>query len=271
MTTRYCYDGTFEGFLCALAECLESGRGEGDFLRPGGDGEAGLFGDAARDVATKRETALRFRERFVAAVSREAFATLRYAFHSEAAGIEHLLWRYVALGLKEGRRMQRMLAQEPVCSVYRLSRKVAHEAHRFTGFVRFREVAWPAGGEPDKGQCEAPEGPAVSLMYARIEPEADILPFIAPYFRERLSDRPWVIHDLRRSALVLCDRGIWRMVRGVSLACPPGLTADEELCSRLWRSYFQRMAIPERHNPRLQQNLVPLRFRAHLVEFDGAE
>jgi len=130
-------------------------------------------------------------------------------------------------------------------------------------------VAWPADGGLAGG--DGRDGPAVSLMYARIEPETDILPFIAPYFRERLGDRPWMIHDLRRSALALCYRGSWRLVSGVSLAAQPGYTAGEELCSRLWRSYFQRMAIPERHNPRLQQSLVPLRFRAHLVEFDGVE
>lgn len=267
---RYRYDGSFEGFLCALAVCLESGQGEGEFLRPGLDGQGRLFASAAHDVVTERETALRFREWFVAEVSRKAFATLRYAFHSEAAGVEDLLRRYVVVGLRHGRRMQRMLAREPVSSVCRLSRKVAHEAHRFTGFVRFREVSWPAGEELEGVQGQTTDRPAVSLLYARIEPEADILPFIAPHFRERLNDRPWMIHDLRRSSLVLCDQGTWRLVRGVSLACPPGLTVDEELCSSLWRSYFQHMTIPERHNPRLQQNLVPLRFRAHLVEFDGA-
>jgi len=263
VTACYRYDGSFEGFLCALEACLESGGGEAEFRRPGDDGQIGLFGTETVDVLTERETALRFRERFVAATSREAFATLRYAFHSEAAGIEQLLLRYAGLGLKEGRRVQDMLTREPVCSVYRLSRRVAHEAHRFTGFVRFREVAWPAGGE-----MEATDGPDVSVMYARIEPEADILTFIAPYFRERLGDRPWMIHDLRRSALALCDRGTWRLVRGVSLASQPGLSDGEVECSRLWRSYFRRMAIPERHNLRLQQHLVPLRFRTHLVEFD---
>ncbi|MDR3581550.1 MAG: TIGR03915 family putative DNA repair protein [Oryzomonas sp.] len=267
---RYSYDGSFEGFLCALAVCLESGQRDGEFLRPGADGQGGLFAGAALDVVTERETALRFRERFVSEVSREAFATLRYAFHSEVAGVEELLWRYVVVGLEQGRRMRYMLARDPVSSVCRLSRKVVHEAHRFTGFVRFREVSWPAGEELDGEQGQATDRPAVSLLYARIEPDADILTFIAPHFRERLNDRPWMIHDLRRSSLVLCDQGSWRLVRGVALACPPGLTADEELCSRLWRSYFQRMAIPERHNPRLQQNLVPLRFRAHLVEFDGS-
>ena len=258
---RYRYDGSFEGFLCALAECLESGQGEGEILRPGCDGQGCLFGGAVYDVVTDLGTALRFRERFVAKVSRKAFATLRYAFHSEAAGVEELLRRYVELGLEQGGRVQNMLAREPVSLVSRLSRKVVHEAHRFTGFVRFREVSWP-------GQIT--DRPSVSLLYARIEPDSDILPFIAPHFRERLNDRPWMIHDLRRSSLVLCDQGTWRLVRGVSQACQPDLTADEELANRLWRSYFQRMAIPERHNPRLQQNLVPLRFRAHLVEFGEA-
>src|SRR3974390_1569853 len=114
---RYRYDGSFEGFLCVLAECLESGQGEGEILRPGGDGQGCLFEGAVRDVVTDLETALRFRERFVAKVSRKAFATLRYAFHSEAAGVEELLRQYVELGLEQGVRVQRMLAREPVSSV----------------------------------------------------------------------------------------------------------------------------------------------------------
>jgi len=267
----YRYDGSFEGFICALAECLESGRGQGEFLRPGAEGEVGLFEEEACAITTERETALRFRARFVATVSREAFATLRHAFHSEAAGVEELLLRYVAVGMAQGRRVQDMLALEPVCSVHRLARKVAHEAHRFTGFVRFQEVAWPAGERSEMEQDQGSGRPAVSLLYARIEPEADILPFIAPHFKARLGDRPWMIHDLGRSSLALCDQGTWRLVRGVSLASQPGLTADEELCGSLWRSYFQRLAIPERHNPQLQQKLVPLRFRAHMTEFDKVE
>ncbi|QEM67759.1 DNA metabolism protein [Geobacter sp. FeAm09] len=267
MTACYRYDGTFEGFLCALAACLESGGGEAEFLRPGVESGAGLFAGDPLDVATERETALRFRARFVTAVSRDAFATLRYAFHSEAAGVEELLWRYVLVGLKQGKLLEGMLAREPVCSVNRLARKVSHEAHKFTGFVRFREVTWPGGDVRDGGEGQG----GGSFLYARIEPEADLLPFIAPFFTERLNDRDWMIHDLRRSQAAVYNRRTWRLVRDVELTVPPGYTADEEVCSRLWRSYFRRMAIPERHNPRLQQQLVPLRYRRHLVEFGGEE
>ena len=49
------------------------------------------------------------------------------------------------------------------------------------------------------------------------------------------------LHDRRRLQLAVFNRETWRLVRDVELTSPPGYTADEELCSRLWRSYFQRI------------------------------
>ncbi len=247
----YTYDGTFAGFLCAIACCLEDGREPAGFVREGVENDAGLFVDASSEVATFTNTALRFRERFVAAVSRDAFATARYAFHSQAAGIELLLWRYFALGFQVGRRLHSMLAREPVHSVDRHARRVAREAHKFKGFVRFSEVAWS-----DQ-----------AFLYAVIEPETDILPLLAPHFSERVGDRPWMIHDLKRLQAAVFDLKRWRLIRDVDLADAPVFTAGEEACVRLWRGYFEHMAIPERRNPKLQQQHVPLRYRKNLVEF----
>jgi probable DNA metabolism protein len=245
---RYRYDGTFEGFLCAVACCLEEGGEPSGFLRGHDNREDGLFADAIRETETVRETALRFRERFVPAVSKDAFGTVRYAFHSEAEGIELLLLRYIRLGLEVGRRLPRMLAQEPVCSVNRIARRVAHEAHKFKGFVRFREVE-------------------AGFLYAVIEPDADILPFIAPHFSQRVNDRPWIIHDLERSQAAVYNLSGWRLIRGVDLAAPPAYTPGEKACVSLWRGYFQHLAIPARRNPPLQRQHVPLRYRRNLVEF----
>lgn len=242
----YRYDGSFEGFLCAGARCLDDG-GRGEFVRDG-DGAPGLFAASAMPVETVRMTALAFRERFVAAVSREAFATARYAFQSRNEGVEGLVWRYLELGLRAGRRLECMLAQEPVHSVTRIARQVSHEAHKFKGFVRFQEVA---------------DG----FLYARIEPEADILPLIAPHFAGRVGDLPWMIHDLRRRQAAVCIRGAWRLAAGVEQTGEPGLSAAEHDHAALWQRYFLRHAIKERHNPTLQQKHVPLRYRKHLTEF----
>lgn len=246
------YDGSFEGFICAVAGCLEPGAGQPEFVRDRDDCAAGLFDAEICDVATVRKAALAFRKNFVKTVSQQAFATARYAFHSQKAGIEQLLWRYFRLGLKLGSQLTGMLAEEPVHAVDRIGRQVSHEAHKYKGFVRFSEVA---------------EG----FLYARIEPQSDVLPLIAPHFVERVGDRPWMIHDLRRSQAAIFDLKSWRLVRDVVLTGEPGMSEAEHEYAALWQRYFQRHAITERHNPGLQQKHVPLRYRKHLLEFNNAE
>lgn len=242
------YDGSFEGFLCAVADCLERGDGKPGFVRNGADHAVGLFVGDIREVPTVRETALLFRNRFVETVSREAFCTARYAFHSRKEGIEQMVWRYLTLGLEVGQRLAGMLAVEPVCSVNRSARKVSHEAHKYKGFVRFSEVE-------------------AEFLYARIEPEADILVLIAPHFVARVGDRPWMIHDLSRRQAALYDLRSWRLIRDIELTAEPHLTVTEHDYAALWQRYFQRHAIAERHNPGLQKKHVPLRYRKHLTEF----
>lgn len=246
----YRYDNSFEGFLCAVAECLEEAQTQPQFMGSGDVQPVGLFAGEVREVATVRERAVAFRKRFIDAVSQEAFATARYAFHSQKEGIELLLWRYLTLGLQVKRRLCLMLAEEPVHSINRIARHVSHEAHKYKGFVRFQEVA-------------------AGFLYARIEPEADILPFIAPHFVGRVGDRPWMIHDLQRKQAALYDLTSWRLVRDIELSAEPTLTASEQDYAALWQRYFQHHAIAERNNPKLQQQHVPLRYRKHLTEFSG--
>lgn len=245
----YRHDGSFEGFLRALAHALEAGDEAPDFTDGADEADGGLFRELAVDAPMAPEVALAFRERFVAASCREAFATLRHAFYSRRRGVERLLWEYVCLGFEQGERICSMLADRRVNQVDRLARAVAREAHKYKGFVRFREL--------EQG-----------VLYARIEPEYDILVFLAPHFVRRVGDRSWMIHDLRRSAAALYDLNGWRLVNGVTLTGSPEYTRDEDEFSRLWRLYFQRLAIEARHNPKLQQQHVPLRSRKHLVEFE---
>lgn len=247
----YGYDGSFEGFLCAVVHCLERGDREAEFVGEGTGSAIGLFTGDVRQVPTVRETALQFRKRFVETVSRQAFGTARYAFHSRKAGIERMVWHYLRLGLEQGPRLAGMLAVEPVWTVDRIARKVSHEAHKYKGFVRF---------------CEVEAG----FLYARIEPEADILELIAPHFVTRVGDRPWMIHDLGRRRAALYDLCSLRLIRDIELTASPQFTTDEQGYAALWQRYFQRLAIAERHNPGLQQKHVPLRYRNQLTEFFGS-
>lgn len=242
------FDGSFEGFLCAVTACLESGESQPDFVREEDVQAVGLFAGDLLSIETVRETALAFRKKFIDKASQEAFATARYAFYSRKGGINLLVFRYLKLGLEAGARLAVMLAEEPVYSVNRIARQVSHEAHKFKGFVRFQEVE-------------------EEFLYAKIEPEADILPLIAAHFAERVGDRPWMIHDLGRNQAVIFDLRSWHLIQDIELTAEPGTTVAEDEYATLWYRYFQRHAIKERHNPKLQQKHVPLRYRKHLTEF----
>lgn len=244
----YRYDGSFEGFLCAVAHCLDAGERHPELIASRSEVDDSLFGGDVLEIPASRDAAMAFRERFVRVVSQQAFASARYAFHSGNAGIERLVWEYLRLGLAVGGRLTGMLAHEPVYSVSRVARQVAHEAHKFKGFVRFSEVE-------------------AGFLYAAIEPQADIVALIAPHFAGRIGDRPWMIHDLLRRRAAVFDLRSWRLVEDVELAETPELTEGENRYAALWRRYFQHHAISERHNPRLQQKHVPQRVRNHLTEF----
>jgi probable DNA metabolism protein len=140
-----------------------------------------------------------------------------------------------------------MLSHPQVLPVHRLARRVGHEAHRLKGFVRFREV-----GE--------------RFWYAAVEPDHDVLGLIAPHFAERFRDQHWVIHDLRRNKGIVhdADRRHWIEVE-MERCSEPELSREEEMFQTLWRRYFTETAIAFRHNPRLQWNKVPRRYRRHLT------
>ena len=249
--TTYRYDGSFEGFLCAVAVALEKETADDAvFISADDAGEQpGLFGGGFCEIPAHRETAREIRDRFVRRAGSEAFAAARYAFYSRVPGSEQLVCSYVQAGIRQGRAFLDRLATEPVLSVNRLARKVSHEAHKFKGFVRFREVE---GG----------------WLYAAVEPEHDILLLIVRHFADRTGDRPWLIHDLKRSQAVAHDAGRLQLIRDIRCEESPVASAGEEEYAALWRSCFRSHAIRERSNAPLQQKHVPLRYRRQLTEFD---
>jgi probable DNA metabolism protein len=241
------YDGTFAGFLSAVALARERG------LRPEAitdrePDQQGLFA-AVEEVETNRERAEELYLRIRRNLSPRALQTLRYAFQAGEPGREILLFRYLELGL--GPQFGAMLAHENVMPVWKLARAVGREAHRYKGLVRFQHL----------------DG---DVWYAALEPDHRILPLIAPHFAARFADQRWIIHDPRRGEAVVFDpaRREWAEA-ALEVTGPLPLTAGEHLFRDLWKRYFDRLAIAERHNPKLQRQNLPLKHRRHLPEFDG--
>ncbi|BDV44795.1 hypothetical protein GURASL_37180 [Geotalea uraniireducens] len=244
----YLYDGTFSGFLTVVATARRAGTSPMAICRVAPDQQA-LFSPLVR-VTTEPELAAQQGDELAAILSPAGRRLIHAAFLSAAPGVELRLWHYLELARRVGPAIGSMLTHEQVQPVWELARAVGREAHRFKGFVRFRQLA---GG----------------YHYAAIAPDYRILPLIAPHFAARFADQQWLIHDERRSEAVVYDPvpQQWLIVP-LEVRAPLCDTADEQLFRSLWQCYFDRLAIAERHNPRLQQQHVPRKHRRHLPEFD---
>ncbi len=244
----YLHDGSFTGFLTALALALERG-GQDCAIAPektaDGAAEPELFTEylgAGADPA-KAEA---MRELFERRGSAESWRHARYAFLSESPGSGAAVLAYARLLLEKGPAADHMLADDRVRRVHALSASVGGEAHMFKGFVRFTELA---------------DG----TLYSRIEPEHNILTLITGHFRARLGGFDWVIHDARRGSAALYFKG--RLVVAPLEKARLQENAGEALVRELWKHFFRTAAIKERENPRLQRRNVPLKYRKNLTEF----
>lgn len=243
------YDGTFAGFLTAVALARHRGV-QPEAITDREPDQQGLFA-AFEEVATDRDQA----EELYLLIRRNlppgALQTLRYAFQAGEPGREILLFHYLMLGLATGPRFGAMIAHEQVVPVWKLARAVGREAHRYKGLVRFQQL----------------EG---DVWYAALEPDHRILPLIAPHFADHFADQRWIIHDPRRGEAVVFDPACREWAEAaLEVTGPLPLTAGEEIFRDLWQRYFDRLAIAERRNPKLQRQNLPLKHRRHLPEFDG--
>lgn len=240
----YLYDGTFAGLLTVLARIF-AWKETPEEIRA--EGEGGLFAEGV-EIDADPDRAARFLAAVEARTSRRSARILFCLHASEAPGAEMIAYRYLALGRRLGPVLDGHVAHPDVAAAHRLAQRLLRETHRLKGLVRFRELA---------------DG----LLYAPLEPDGAVLPFLAPHFARRLPRENWLIHDLHRGMGVFGRAGEWRMAE-IDGSAPLVLADEEPLYQELWRRFFAGIAIPERRSARRQRQFMPKKYWRHLVEME---
>lgn len=132
---------------------------------------------------------------------------------------------------------------ELIMRVTKLSRQVSLESHRFKGFVRFQKLQ--------------------ALYFAKIQPDHDILPFIADHFMDRFQEEPFMIYDEKRQQALLCQDHHWLIKHNLAL---DEKLFQEDIHSKAWATYFTHISIDSRVNPRGQKRSMPERYWSNLPE-----
>ena len=134
-----------------------------------------------------------------------------------------------------------------------LERSTNNEIQRLLQFLRFQELK-------------------NGYLFARINPKCAILPYLAEHFSDRLSGENWIIVDTVRDSVLIHEKDSKCFLANVDDvdfdSFTPEYSEDEELWQKLWKRFVDTIAIKERINPRLQMQMLPLRFRKYMKEFD---
>ena len=116
------------------------------------------------------------------------------------------------------------------------------------GFVRFSDI----GG----------------VLAAEIEPKNRVLPLLRGHFCQRCHDETFFLYDrTHREALFYADGHSAIVPLEEFVMAPPDET--EKRYRRLWRCFYDTIAIRERENPKLRMSHMPKRFWPLLTEFQA--
>ena len=240
----YLYDGTFEGLLTCIYHHYYTEKASGIFRKE--EYQSTMLG-GYQEVETEEEKTITVYEAIEKKISSEDLKRVYKVFMSSVANKETKILNYVRLGFVKGSCVSMLHGDPIVYEVQQAERKVNGEVHRLKGLIRFSELG-------------------NKVLYSPIEPDHDLIEFLADHFCDRFENEPFIIHDVKRSKALIAYQGSWYISRFTKDELSP-LSEEEKEYRRLWKSYFENMAIRERINPRCQKNLMPVRYWKHLTEF----
>jgi len=241
----FLYDGTFEGFMCVAFHIISEGIGKDRAIIVSKNEYQPMFIDSVREVQNDLKTFLEMRKGIIEKADSSVFKKIYYAFLSDTKDKEGYILRYLFFVFEHGKKIKYLYSNDLVNAVEKMAKKVNREIGKYMGLMRF---------------CETDKG----FLYAKFEPENDIIKPVAFFFKGRLNEFNWVIHDVRRNKVALYDREKLQFLNNNNLKFE--VIKEDEMVQMLWKKYFKSMAIEERKNLKLQQQNMPKKYWKYLVE-----
>lgn len=182
------------------------------------------------------------------------YMSLCMALASQDEEKAQAVYRTVVDGLSARRRLGHLfdnLANDQVHRAFALARLVGREIGNLREFLRFQEL--------DNG-----------VLCAKIDPKNNVVAFLMPHFSDRLPQENFMIYDAQRGIFAIHPAGrqwylFYRGEQEKEISFTKSVREQEY--QELFRYFCHKIAIEERKNLRLQQNMLPLRYRKNMTEF----
>ncbi|QAA31949.1 TIGR03915 family putative DNA repair protein [Clostridium manihotivorum] len=242
---EFIYDGTFEALLTAVFYAFSTK--EASTIKRKLNYSPSLLNETV-DIQFEKD---KFDKVYYAIENKLSTNTLENVYHvylSEYDNCEDIILKYLRLAFKYGVKVNLAKNNDIILLVDKYCRRVTYEAHRFTGFVRFKEI-----------------GPL--SYYASIEPDHNILPILITHFTNRFSDQNFILHDIRREKAIIYNKTESLII---DLSKEDGLriesSSNDSNFEGLWKTFYTSVNIEERRNEKLRRHYMPKRYWSHLTE-----
>lgn len=246
------YDGTFEGWLCAVFDVYEY-KFEDVSICTENSFNGNIF-EKVHTAHDNKKHSLRVWKGLQKRVSAATLHQLYRAFLSGQEGMETVLLRYVQYVFSTTASIETDFSHPDVLTVTQTAKKVWREKHRMEAFVRFQKTA-------------------DEIYYAVIEPVYNVLPLISTHFENRYPDQQWLIYDQRRRFGIFYNK---TFCSEVTLEFTHDIYRDksvrscfdekEKIYQHLWQAYYKNANIPARKNTKLHLQHMPRRYWKYLPE-----
>lgn len=245
-------EGVFTGIYEAYARHLSSAD---TFLQIGEEAELRLFSEYIT-VQAEKSKAEKVSRTLREVMGEMDLGQIYLALASEDSEKSQAVYQVVVQALADRKRAGSVLdnlANQYVRKIFELARGVNNEILHLHGFLRF--------GELENG-----------IMYAKIGPKNNIVSLLMPHFADRFPFEDFIIYDDKRKLFGVHPKGEkWYMIKDAQLPENLVYSQAEKNYQELFRYFCHKISIEARKNPKLQQNMLPLRFQEYMVEFGKSD
>jgi probable DNA metabolism protein len=249
----YIFDGSFEGLLTSVFESYEYKHN--DIFIKAKIHHAPALLEELHEVNSDEVKSRRVLDGLKKKLSKDWYNKLFKVYLSELAEAYQHLFDFMRYAFDSNISIESNYGHPAVIALTKIDKSVNRERHRMKAFIRFQETA---------------DG----TFYAPVEPDYNVLPLIATFFKNRYADQKWIIYDVKRKYGLYYDLqevsevtfDFVDEVKESSALQPQVLDEKETLYSILWNDYFKSTNIPARKNMKLHIQHVPKRYWKYLTE-----
>ena len=113
-----------------------------------------------------------------------------------------------------------------------------------------------------------------NLWYSSIHPDNNVIEQVGQFLMKRFPKQNMILHDKNRNLAFLYNcqnRNDYEIISVSENFEVNSFSQEEQQFQKLWKTFFQTIAIQERTNSRLQMQYMPKKYWKDLVEMQSSK